>query len=450
MYYKSIISKIKKEKMHLDELNDDCLLYLFKYFNKIEDLYRIGLVCERFRFIVRSFSRKFQLDTRSIPPTDDQGQLTDQLEYCNSFFSIVGHHIATLNICNKAISQPRSRFEIIEKYCQYTVQHLRIAHWDTFDLTLLTSLLCSVKSLEIDQCDGKHINCAKSQDYLQQIDHLQALSLIDCAPNLFHDGGNEVATILNKSKELKHLRLINQMDILRRSSMRDAISQLTALECLSLSYGTTKDVDLRFLATLPSLKRLQLIDYDNYDADGSRSSVIVDELLVALVHNDSDLYELDLHHCHLMDRTYTTIAQFKKLKILKMNKNFWLTHEQLKLMATMRGQLTHFYCYDCLKLTNEAISEYLTRNQYLQFLDLSWCYMINDAGIRALSILWYSRQKVRRLAGKDAIKMNIVAGGRTNINRQIVEVYIFNILKNIYYSKNFFCFRKTTWIMNLM
>lgn len=411
--------------MELLNLNDDCLRHIFHNLD-IGDLYHVGISCQRFNNIVGSFSRKLSTNASDIVSLLEYRKgfhpAESLFEAIDLFFDTVGHHVRAIDLFapNHQLSTSTADIlRIVQKYCQHSLRHLHLKKYHQLNLGHIHKFFIHLTSLDLKHCD-----CSGSLRLTEQT-RLESITLIDCQISI-----DDIHELLQHSDALKHLRIFGQLIAIENSALRlsDSVARLANLQCLSLTSKTTND--LRFIAELPALRHLQLIGYQDYE-----SQIIVDATLSALLLASSSgacLVELDLTSCKLLDRSFATIARLPYLKSLTVSKNFWLSDDHLKLMGTLYGGLTHFQCFDCLKLTDVGVIAFVQHNAQLKHIDVSWCFRITEASIASACAVVLQRSKCSGGSGRSAtdingnlipkILMNFVAGGRTHINRMAVQV----------------------------
>lgn len=415
--------------MELSNMNDDCLRHIFLNLD-IVDLYHVGISCQRFNNIVGSFSRKFSINAsdivsllecrKRIHPAES---LFDAIDL---FFETVGHHVRAIDLFapyHQLSTITTDILMIVQKYCQHSLRHLHLKKYHQLNLVQIHEFFHHLTSLDLKNCD-----CSGSLRLTGQT-NLESITLIDCQISI-----DEIHELLQHSDALKHLRIFGPLRPIENSILRlsDCVARLANLQCLSLTSKTTND--LRFIAGLPALRHLQLIGYNDYESQN-----IVDGTLSALLVASSSgtcLVELDLTSCNLLNRSFATIARLPYLKSLTMSKNFWLSDDHLKLMGTLCGGLTHFQCFDCLKLTDVGVTAFVQHNELLRHIDVSWCFRITEASVASACAIVLQRSNPSgsgRSAADDVngnlildtvpkILMTFVAGGRTLINQKAVEV----------------------------
>lgn len=414
--------------MELSNLNDDCLRHIFRNLD-IVDLYHVGISCQRFNNIVGSFSRNFSIITSDIVSLLEYKKRFHSAESLfaaiDLFFDTVGHHVRAIDLFapyHQLSTTTADILRIVQKYCWHSLRHLHLKKYNQLNFVQIHNFFIHLTSLDLKHCD-----CSGSLRLTEQT-HLESITLIDCQISI-----DDIHELLQHSDALKHLRIFGPLLAIENSILRlsDSVARLANLQCLSLTSKTTND--LRFIAKLPALQHLQLIGYHDYESQN-----IIDGTLSALLLASSSgacLVELDLTSCNLLDRSFATIARLPYLKSLTMSKNFWLSDDHLKLMGTLYGGLTYFQCFDCLKLTDVGVTAFVQHNAQLRYIDVSWCFRITEASVASACavVLQRSRCSVSGRSATDVngnlilgkvpkILMTFVAGGRTLINRKVVEV----------------------------
>lgn len=406
----------------LIQMNDDCLYHIFKMLNA-NDLAHMVQSSERFRHIILTFNRKFKVNS------DEIWRLNRQLtgRECRNFFRAIGYHILSLNVQVKCVENVPQFFGTVQKYCK-NIKHLRIEKWLTLDLAMLRPLLSRLETLELEECllsddmywapfmlmNNKRCKISTNEPgrpkFMQHLPKLRSLTLHNC----INIQGDRLMEWLSKSNCLKHIKLADQSQMFNDNSrwFDSIVSKLKQVECISLDANSTQNVALNFLSQLPALKKLQLINYNKMNA------LAVDQLLPDLVCIDQ-LEDLDLHSCHLSERSFGALKKFSKLQSLKMNKNYWMHNDNL-IELCLKSQLKEFRIFDCLHISDEGVIRFVEMNHQLKLLDLSWCYMVTDYAINSIADI------LKRQSGRPDLE--IIANGRTRIDARGLNVsFVWNI-----------------------
>lgn len=375
-------------------------------------------VSKRMKYIVQScLHKKYRLNIVDYASHNKRGHFENLLQ-------TVGRNVETLRISTNFRDNLLCMLKVVENCC-YNLKHLRIEGWINPDFSDLQILISRLRSLTLfGCCVNDHRNvlaliCRNGHE-------LSALDLVECE-KLTSEFGEGQLVLLGKLTHMKHLKLIDNIQSDYTNHIRCIDVHMKHLECLTISYEVTKSTDLRPIASLEQLKRLHLIGYTNGYTNGygqHRGSYRVEDLMLTLVNQKSTLFELDLHNCQLLDGTYRSIAQLKHIKVLRLDKNFSLAERHMKMMNTLSGGITHFYCFDCTSLTGDGLIHLVQQNKQLYFIDLSWCYLITDETIQMIYSIVSNTDRFQ----KNGKRFEIIAKGRTKISRAIADSFVNNPL----------------------
>lgn len=342
----------------LNEINDDCLEYIF-HFLDIYDLYALARVSPRFETVFTLFNRKFTYTIADIA--------TPNLQH---FLQTVGMQIRTLNVTIKErhSSEVIAFFECIQEYCP-NVKHLAIKKWPHLNFSRYSTMLKRLESLRLDECEYTEMNDLMNRRFvgikpwvaqpglcsmqlslqkstgMSDLTNLTSLKLHRCSGLSLSDfqqflAHNQQLTELS----LHSLKEFNSSDA--DESFFDNMAQnLQLVETISIDVYTTSFI--QFIARLPKLRSLQLIDYTVCD------DRIVDRLLRKLCETNT-VEELDLYHCNLGLNTYRVISQFEKLHTLKLQKHFWVSDQHLASLNQMQS-LRKVCFFDSILLNDDAV-----------------------------------------------------------------------------------------------
>lgn len=346
------------------------------------------------------------------------------------FLQIVGHHINCMNVnftdkCD--LTTVLSFFESVQLYCTH-IKHLTINKWRTLNFNRFDSLLKRLRTLRLEECryheryDILHrrftinpwiiapatfysLSSANVKtDFLNSLVNVTTLKLHQCVGIR----PEHLLEFLEQNNQLVELSLFSlsefKSDAYDQTYFDAFTKYLQAIEFLSIDMDTTNEI--QFIAKLPNLRSLQLI---NYSVHNER---IVDALLRKLLERDT-IQELDLYHCNLGRSTYRTISLFKNLVTLKLCKNFWVTEQHLKIMEPMKN-LRRFCCFDCILLSDDGVITIVKMAPQLESLDCSWCFQVTNRTVHDVMTLF--------CAQKNRPKLEILAGGRTKMTESILNV----------------------------
>lgn len=135
-------------------------------------------------------------------------------------------------------------------------------------------------------------------------------------------------------------------------------------------YSSSQETSLTALATLPLLRKLQLVNYHLPTGAAGTGSRPLDDLLEALRGNRT-LHELDLHHCRPSLHSLAGMRTLHALRHLRMRKNYWWTDEGAAELAG-HGRLLSIDCYDSLNLSDAGVVALVAGNERLEQLEVSW------------------------------------------------------------------------------
>lgn len=400
----------------LDELNDDCLEYIFQMLD-IYDLYNIACASQRFENVFPLFNRKFVYTVSNVSAAN-----------LPHFLETVGMQIRTLNILIgesvKNSADVIAFFDNVQTNCR-NVKHVALKKWTRLNFNRFSDLLKRLESLELDECEYTELNewlnrrfvikpwiaqpglCSlqlalQKSTGLADLSSLTSLKLHRCKGI----GPNHLQELLEQNNRLIDLSLFGLKDFnnIDEHYFNGIVTYLKAIETISIDVNTTTHI--QFISQLPKLRSLQLLDYSVYD------DRIVDKLLRRLC--DSDTIEvLDLYHCNLGLNTYRVISQFRKIHTLKLCKNFWVTDQHLQSLNMMHSLKT-VCCFDNLVLTDDSVISLVQASPQLTHLDCSWCFQITDRAIIYIKYLLHHE--------RNRPNLEIVVGGRTKISGAVLNV----------------------------
>lgn len=352
----------------LDEINDDCLTHIFKFFD-IYDLYNVSCSSSKFENVLPLFNRKFEFTITNVSTLN-----------IKHFLEKIGMQIETLTITigKRERSEVKKFFECVQKQCP-NIKVLFIKNCSHLNFARFSNLLKRLKSLRLEECEYTKIydvpyfmnipwitqsmpmELQKSED----MSDLVILKLHSCKgfkPCAFKE-------FLKQQNRFIELSLFALEDF-KNSDVdffNELVPNLQNIEALSIDANTTSHI--QFIANLPKLRSLQLLDYSIYN------DRIVDRLLRRINDETNKIEELDLYHCYLGMNTYRVISQFQQLHTLKLRKHFWVTENHLSSLDLM-PKLKTVCCFDNVVLTDLGIISLVRVSPMLTHLDCSWCYQV--------------------------------------------------------------------------
>lgn len=403
----------------LVDLNDDCLAYVFELLD-IYDLYAVGCASERCKNVFPLFNRKFEYSVTNINASN-----------LKHFLKTIGAHIRTLHV--NINERNKNNFEILEffdwvqQYC-VNVRHLTVKKWQQLNFEKCQLMLNRLESLQLDECAYAETNellnrrflikpwivaqpafyslqttSLKSSD-LTHLTNIRTLKLHNCKG--FRPA--HLMEFLVQNNKLTELSLITlnefKGDTFDDNFFNGFSKYLQEIDTISIDMNTTNHI--QFIATLPKLTKLKLLDYSVYN------DRIVDRLLRKLCDLDT-ITELDLYHCNLGRNTYRVISQFSKLHTLKMRKNFWINDQHLQTLNLMPALRT-ICCFDSIILSDDGVISFVKIAPNLTQLDCSWCFQVTNRAIFEIHHLLHHQ--------KHRPKLEILAGGRTKITESVMNV----------------------------
>lgn len=398
----------------LTDLNHDCLADIFRFL-EINDLYAIACARPSFKNVFTLFNRRFEYTVTDIGAPN-----------LMHFLQMIGIQIKTLNItigerCRNSF-EVIEFFECVQKHCA-NVKHLTVKKWSNLNFSRVPELLNRLESLQLIECDnvepnhpddGGHFSFRvwtnpqtnADRTCLIHLTNLKTLKLHTCKgfrPHDFH----KFLQINGKLTELSLFTLAefkqNQID---ERFFDDLSNYLQELETICIDVQTTSNI--QFIANLPKLRTLQLLDYSVYN------DRIVDRLLRSICDSET-IEELDLYHCNLGQTTYRFISQLKNLHTLKLRKNFWITEQHLQSLNLMPALQT-ICCFDNVILTDDGVLSIVKMAPKLNQLDISWCFMVSNRIIHDIQMLMQGQ--------RHRPKLSVLAGGRTKITVSVMDVSI--------------------------
>lgn len=414
----------------MERLNDDCLAHLFALLD-INALYAIVRASPTFKRILLLFNSKFEYSITNLERND-----------LPEFICHVGRHINKLIVtvnenCDNNIVL--NFFQDVNMYCVH-LKHLHLRKWRYMNLTKCDQMLERLYTLRLDECKYQEkcdmpnkrftikpwmiaspaflsYTAIQKSNVFTNLLNITMLKLQNCASIR----PEHLLDFFKCNDRLVHLSLFNMQEFKCSTYDRNYFDEmgkyLRAIEFLSIDMDTT--VHINFLADLPRLRSLQLINYLAPDKQ------IVDQVIRKLCERNV-LDELDLYHCHLDNNTFYTISLFSKLSTLRLSKNFWVTDQNLMLMGMM-PKLQQFCCFDCILLTGDGFMHIVQMSSKIEQLDCSWCFQVTDQMVE--DIITVLREHPKRP------KLEIIAGGRNKLSASILTVSVFlfslNPKKNI-------------------
>lgn len=409
---------------HLPDLNDDCLAYICAKLD-IHDLYAVACAFPSLQVAFPLFNRRFEYTVTNINATNTA-----------HFFECVGMQIKTLNVTVgehiRASADVIRFFECIQTHCP-RIKHLLIRKWADLNLSRVGKLLSRLESLQLEECDynakGELANrrfminpwivihpafysmqsTVPKTTGLAELVNVTTLKLHKCRG--LH--ARHLLDFFRRNSTLTELTLFGLKDLLANDQESHFFAQigqhLQSLETISVDVNTTTDI--QFVAELPRLRSLQLLDYSVYN------DRVVDRLLRKLCESQR-IEELDLYHCNLGQQTYRTISQYRRLHTLKLRKNFWVTDQHLQSLSMMQSLRT-VCCFDNIILSDEGVLSIVRMSPVLTQLDVSWCFQVTNRAVH--DIVWVLNEEQHRP------KLEILAGGRTKITESIVNVSVLRV-----------------------
>lgn len=401
----------------LDEINDDCLAHIFKMLD-IYDLYNIACASSRFQNVFALFKCKFAFTVTNVAATN-----------LKCFLQMVGMQIRTLNVLiserNQSSTEIIEFLECVQEHC-VNVKHLSIKKWRHLNFNRFSTLLKRLESLRLDECEYTEINYLLNRRFvikswisqplcsmqltlqkssgMSDLTNLTSLKLHRCKGFKPTD----LQEFLIQNNQLNELSLLALEDFMNSNvdeSFYDGLAQyLQLVETISIDVKTTSYI--QFIARLPKLRSLQLLDYTVYN------DRIVDRLLRKLSETNT-VEELDLYHCNLGLNSYRVVSQFQKLHTLKLRKNFWFTDQHLATLNLMQS-LKSLCCFDNVVLTDDGVVSLVRMAPQLIQLDVSWCFQVTNRTIHDIQYL-LQHQRYRP-------KLDILVGGRTKITESVLNV----------------------------
>lgn len=350
------------------------------------------------------------------------------------FFQMIGMQIRTLHItigerCRNS-SKVIEFFESVQKHC-VNLKHLTVKKWSNLNFGRVPELLNRLELLQLIECDNVEPNHPDDGGHfsfrvwtnpqtngdrtcLIHLTNLKILKLHTCKgfrPHDFH----KFLQVNNKLTELSMFALaeFRQSQIDERF-FDDLAEYLQELETICVDVQTTSNI--QFIANLPKLRTLRLLDYTVYN------DRIVDRLLRSICDSET-IEELDLYHCNLGQTTYRFISQLKNLHTLKLRKNFWITDQHLQSLNLMPALNTVCF-FDNVILTDDGVLSIVKMAPKLNQLDISWCFMISNRTIHDIQLLMQGQTHRPTLS--------VLAGGRTKITESVIDVSIDLIILHLW------------------
>lgn len=391
------ISKVK-----LIDLNFDCLAEIFKNLS-INDLYAIARACPAFEMTFKLFNKKSSIATNNFTTSHFLRTIGMQIE-CIKLNEFHGRAPCTSN----------EMLRTVQTNCIH-LKELKIKKWSHLTLDQYQMLLNRLKMLHLIECDilrrfnlNRSTIAAENLNWLRELPNLTTLKLYKC--NGF--GPMDLLEFLQHNNNQLIELLMFQLKDFQTNQMNDEFFDnltpyLQSLECITVDVDTM--CHIQFIANLKKLRRLHLFNYTQYNGR------MVDRLMQTICQSTT-LEELDLYFCNLSQNTYRFISQIPNLHMLKLQKNYWLKNEHLEMLHLMRS-LKVLSCFDNIHLSDMGLLLLVKMAPKLSHLDISWCYMIENAAV--LEILALLNEQTHRP------KLNIVAGGRTKITKTIFDVSSF-------------------------
>ncbi|XP_055310472.1 uncharacterized protein LOC129573662 [Sitodiplosis mosellana] len=400
----------------LDEINDDCLAHIFKMLD-IYDLYNIACASPRFESVFSLFKCNFAYTVTNVAAPN-----------LKHFLQMVGMQIRTLSISiserNRNSAEIIEFLECVQEHC-LNVKHLAIKKWPHLNFSRFSTLLKRLESLRLDECEYTEINdllnrrfvikpwiaqpLSSMQLALQKSSGMSNLTNLTCL-KLHRCKGfrpNSFQKFLMQNNKLIELSLFALKDFMNSDadeSFFDGLVQyMQCVETISIDVKTTSHI--QFIARLPRLRSLQLLDYSVYN------DRIVDRLLRKLS-DINKIEELDLYHCNLGLTSYRVVSQFQKLHTLKLRKNFWVTDQHLATLNLMQSLKT-VCCFDNIVLTDDGVMSLVRMSPQLTQLDCSWCFQVTNRTVHDIQYLLH-HQSYRP-------KLDIIVGGRTKITESVLN-----------------------------
>lgn len=409
------------QPMTLDRLNDDCLAHLLQLLD-INDLYAIACTSSRFEVILPLLNRKFKYTVTNL--NDPK---------LGHFLQLLGAQIKCLNVTVNEKTDNNTVltfFDDVQAYC-LNVKHLSIKKWRHLNFEKYDVLLKRLQTVRLEECKYQEkieiLNrrfvikpwimapasfyslspaAASKSDFLANLTNITSLKLYQCAcvrPE-------HLVEFIEQNPRLVNLSLFALPEFkgsaYNQQYFESIAKYLQSIESFSIDDETTSNI--QFLAKLPNLRTLRLINYSNT----AHNDRIVDSLVRKLRERDT-IEELELFHCDLDLQTCRNISLFSKMTTLKLCKNFHVTEAHLKLLEPM-PRLRRFCCFDCILMSDDALFKLIKMSPQLEQLDCSWCFQITDRMV--LDVVNYLIQHKQRP------KLEILAGGRTKITETISNV----------------------------
>ncbi|GAB0088747.1 hypothetical protein DMENIID0001_032110 [Sergentomyia squamirostris] len=360
------------------KLNDDCLFCIFTHFN-IRELAVLEKVCTRFQNVAESIYK-----TQKVLDFDSLGTDITLMEV-RHISAKLGPFVHTVKATSTSFNKINPRFLItILKNCK-NLQHLSLEGFNINKQNCLKHLARTFTTLKTARLE----NCGIKDEISMCLRGASALEVLDLSQNSELIG--QCLTVLRNITEMnlsycqnlqpfhfvkfcEHnvtLRTLNiiRCDKINHTCFNTMSKFLENLENLMIcnSYMNVNSGDYVILADLSKLTHLQ-INYNNF--------LNVDSFL-ARVSEKNRLEFLDISSGHLTRNTSRALANFTKLKILKLNYKIECSDDTLMQIAC-NNTLQELHIVGCTSITNEGLVAFIRKCNVLRFINVSGCYGITN------------------------------------------------------------------------
>lgn len=354
-------------RTHIYELNDDCLIAIFRYVGVL-DLHSLSEVSPRCARIVKAFRSNCMLKA-------DVDR--NNLDFMRKIFENVGHHIETLFVQFSGrqhdMDIPLKIMTTIQDHCSATLRNLCIRRWTGIELHKIRPLLSAVRTIHLEDCAGSAMESdvdfidEKITQALVEQRQVEVLSLIDCEQFMRED---DLAKVFADKPQLSRLQIMTMSEH-GFTGLPDALSKLPSLQFLTLHMDATKRIELTPLVEIETLRSLCLAYYDgNYEINE-----MLRRTLVAFK-SQTHLEELVLHACRLEDAGYVAVGNIKSIRHLALRKHYW-ADDRIVDMILGNTKYRTVDLFDCIGITDNGILALLTACPELDMIDVSWCTQLS-------------------------------------------------------------------------
>ncbi|KAF4529554.1 hypothetical protein B566_EDAN016792 [Ephemera danica] len=402
----------------IHKLNDDCLLYIFKFL-EIKEQMKMERVCKRWQDLSQSmWLRRSDFDLSCLSDKSSHFSVPafrKVLRFC-------GEHLTKLDFCTVKSDSLSAVLPLVTHNCpNLEVLKLSEVSVNRCALHSLSSKCRNLRCLTLRGCQGiKDYELGRLVSRLDKLEHLdvskntviQGYFLRSIKPNL-------VSLVLDECNNLGLKHLLSEL-----SKPHWNVRMLSLNSCQTL---TSLDVQTLCTSAAPKLKQLRLNEYfprlntGSLRALGSLSelthlsvkfnSCVKKDVILKICDGCLKLEELDI----------SAVARLKHLERLKLN-YVMIYDVALENLAKHCKGLRLLECKGCPNITHIGVASVLARCTRLETLDLSGCYITNEVVTDATLAVGARKEKIKLtlyLGGTQVVKTDV-----DDLNQPLLKIIL--------------------------